>query len=314
MKAIYYNTFGGPDVLQYGELPDPVAGPGQLLIHVKAVSLNPADSKIRSGNLKTTRGPRFPKIPGSDFAGIVKESLDFDTGFKPCDKVYGFVPVISGEQGAMAEFVLASPKLVMNLPEGMAFEEAASLPGASLTALNGLRRLEDLLGKSVLINGATGGVGHYAVQLARARGAKVTAICGSGNSDLALKLGASEVIEYNKTDLSKIDKKFDMIFDAHGRMNKADICRLLNRKGVYASTQFSRADYFSSLLIQLVFGKKLTSASMRAHTNDFEEIESYFKKGVLNPYVEHTFDLSHAVEAFRLAESGKSRGKIVIRI
>jgi len=314
MKAIYYNAFGGPDVLQYGDIPDPIAGPGQVLIHVKAASLNPADYKTRRGDLKTTKGSRFPKIPGSDFAGIVKESGDGVSGFNPCDKVYGFIPVISGEQGALAELVLASPKLLRNLPEGMAFEEAASLPGACLTALNGLRRLENLQGKSVLINGATGGVGHFAVQLARAQGAKVTAVCGSGNYDLALKLGASEVIDYHKTALSTVDKKFDMIFDTPGRMNKADVCRLLNKNGVYASTIFNRADFFFSFFVQLVFGKKLTSASMRAYTSDFEEIEAYFKKGFLNPYVEQTFALSQAIEAFRLAESGKSRGKIVIRI
>ncbi len=314
MKAIYYNSFGGPDVLQYGELPDPVAGPGQLLIHVKAVSLNPADSKIRSGNLKTTRGSRFPKIPGSDFAGIVKESGDGVSGFKPCDKVYGFVPVISGEQGALAELVLASPTLVRNLPEGMAFEEAASLPGASLTALNGLRKAGNLESKAILVNGATGGVGHFAVQLARARGAIVTAVCGTGNAELAVKLGASDVIDYSKTDLSKVDKKFDMIFDTHGGMNKADVCRLLKKKGVYASTLFNRSDYFFSFLVRLAFRKKLTSAGMRALISDFEEIERYFKEGVLRPYVEHTFELSHATEAFRYAEGGKSRGKIVIRI
>jgi NADPH:quinone reductase-like Zn-dependent oxidoreductase len=314
MKAIYYNSFGGPDVLQYGDVPDPTPGPGQLLIYVKAVSLNPADFKMRSGDLKIKHVSQFPKIPGSDFAGIVKESGSDLTGFKPCDKIYGFIPTILGEQGALAEMVIASPHLVRNLPEGMAFEEAASLPGASLTALNGLRKAGNLEGKTVMVNGATGGVGHFAVQLARAKGAKVTAVCGSENAELALKFGATEVIDYNKNDLSRLDKKFDMIFDAFGRMDKTTVCRLLHKKGIYTSTLYNTADYLSSFLVRLIFGKKLTSANLRAHTSDFEEIERYFKEGVLNPYVEQTYDLNSAAEAFRLAESGKSRGKIVVRI
>lgn len=314
MKAIYYNSFGGPDVLQYGDVIDPTPGPGQLLIYVKAVSLNPADFKMRSGDLKIKHGSPFPKIPGSDFAGIVKESGSDLTGFKPCDKIYGFIPTILGEQGALAELVIASPHLVRNLPEGMAFEEAASLPGAAFTALNGIRKGGNLQGKSVLVNGATGGVGHFAVQLARARGAKVTAVCGSENADLAFKFGAAKVFDYKKTDLSKLDQKYDLILDAFGNMDKSIAYRLLNSRGVYASTLYNSSDNFISFFNLLIYGKRLTSAGMQTKIADFEEIESYFRKGKLNPYVEQTFSLNSAAEAFRLAESGKSRGKIVIRI
>ena len=202
MKAVFYNSYGGPELLQVGNLPEPVPGPDQLLIQVKSVSINPADDKILNGNLKIPASHVFPMIPCSDFAGIVKETGSNIKEFTPCDKVYGFVSTVLGKPGALAEFVLATPSQVRKLPEGMAFEEAATLPGASLTALNSLRKGGNLEGKSVLVNGATGGVGHFAVQIAHAAGARVTAICSTPNIELARKFGADQVIDYTKTDLS----------------------------------------------------------------------------------------------------------------
>ncbi len=126
MKAVFYNSYGGPELLQVGSLPEPVPGPDQLLIQVKTVSINPADYKILKGNLKMLTGSKFPQIPCSDFAGIVKETGSNIKEFASCDKVYGFVSTISGKPGSLAEFVLAIPSQVRKLPEGMAFEEAAS--------------------------------------------------------------------------------------------------------------------------------------------------------------------------------------------
>lgn len=315
MKAVFYNSFGGPELLQVGSLPEPVPGPDQLLIQVKAVSINPADYKILKGNLKMQTGSKFPKIPCSDFAGIIKETGTNIKEFAPCDKVYGFVQTILKKPGSLAEFVLALPGQVRKLPEGMAFEEAAALPGASLTALNGLRKGGNLSGKSVLVNGATGGVGHFAVQIAHAEGAKVTAICSTANIELARKLGADQVINYTKTDLSVWKTKYDVILDAFGHMKPADARRMLNKHGVYTSTLFfGPSAIFVTLYNRLVHGKILTSGNMRSETVDFEKIEALFKQGKLNPYVEKTFQIDQAQEAFRYFESGKHRGKIVIRI
>jgi NADPH:quinone reductase-like Zn-dependent oxidoreductase len=314
MKAVFYNSFGGPELLQVGILPEPAPGPDQLLIQVKAVSINPADYKILKGNLKILTGSKFPIIPCSDFAGIIKKTGTNIREFSPCDKVYGFVSTISGKPGSLSEFVLASPGQVRNLPEGMAFEEAASLPGASLTALNGLRKGGNLKGKSVLINGATGGVGHFAVQIAHAAGAKVTAICSTPNIELAKKFGADQIIDYKKTDLSVWKTRYDVILDAFGHMKQADVLRMLNKKGIYTSTLYSPASVFTTLYNRFVHGKILTSGNMRTETEDFEEIEALFKQGKLNPYVEKTFQMDQAQEAFRYFESGKHRGKIVIRI
>jgi NADPH:quinone reductase-like Zn-dependent oxidoreductase len=314
MKAVFYNSYGGPELLQVGSLPEPVPGPDQLLIQVKTVSINPVDYKILKGNLKILTGSKFPQIPCSDFAGIVKETGTNIKKFAACDKVYGFVPTILRKPGSLAEFVLAIPAQVRKLPEGMAFEEAATLPVASLTALNGLRKGGNLSGKSVLVNGATGGVGHFAVQIAHAAGAKVTAICSTPNIELARKFGADLVIDYTKTDLSVWKTKYDVILDAFGHMKQSDARRMLNRKGVYTSTMYGPAAGFITFYNRLVYGKTLTSGNMRSETEDFEKIEALFKQGKLNPYVEKTFQIDQALEAFRFFESGKHRGKIVIRI
>jgi NADPH:quinone reductase-like Zn-dependent oxidoreductase len=314
MKAVFYNSYGGPELLRVDSLPEPVPGPEQLLIQVKSVSINPVDYKILKGNLKMLTGSKFPQIPCSDFAGIVKQTGTNIKEFAECDKVYGFVPTILRKPGSLAEFVLAIPSQVRKLPEGMAFEEAATLPVASLTALNGLRRGGDLSGKSVLVNGATGGVGHFAVQIAHAAGAKVTAICSTANIELARKFGADLVIDYTKTDLSVWKTKYDVILDAFGHMKQADARRMLNKKGVYTSTMYGPAAIFITLYNRLVHGKILTSGNMRSKTGDFEKIEALFKQGKLNPYVEKTFNIDQAQEAFRFFEKGKHRGKIVIRI
>jgi NADPH:quinone reductase-like Zn-dependent oxidoreductase len=314
MKAVFYNSYGGPELLRVDSLPEPVPGPDQLLIQVKTVSINPVDYKILKGNLKMLTGSKFPQIPCSDFAGIVKETGTNIKEFIACDKVYGFVPTILRKPGTLAEFVLAIPSQVRMLPEGMAFEEAATLPVASLTALNGLRKGGDLSGKSVLVNGATGGVGHFAIQIAHAAGAKVTAICSTANIELARKFGADLVIDYTKTDLSVWKTKYDVILDAYGHMKQADARRMLNKKGVYTSTMYGPAAIFITLYNRLVHGKILTSGNMRSKTGDFEKIEMLFKQGKLNPYVEKTFHIDQAQEAFRFFEKGKHRGKIVIRI
>jgi NADPH:quinone reductase-like Zn-dependent oxidoreductase len=314
MKAVFYNTYGGPEQIQVGTMPDPIPGLRQLLIQVKTVSLNPVDYKILKGDLKLLTGKKFPQVPGSDFAGIVKDVGADVKGFQACDKVYGFVPTIFRKPGAMAEFVLAAPHEVRKLPEGMAFEEAASLPVACLTALNALRKAGDLEGKSVLINGATGGVGHFALQIARAAGAKTTAVCSTANIDLAKKFGADEVIDYTQTDLNSLPHQFDVILDAHGHMKIETARRLLRRNGTYGTTLYGPSVAISRLFNRLLFGKTLTSANMRANAEDFEKMENLFREGKLNPYIEKTFPLDQAAEAFRIFEKGSHRGKTVIRI
>jgi len=314
MKAYYSTAYGGPDVSRYGDYPDPEAGDGQLLIEVRAVSINPVDYKVKRGIAKFMSGSRFPRIFGSDYAGVVKATGNGVTQFHPGDRVYGATPVIWGKPGALAQLLAADQKFARTIPEGISFEEAASLPIAALTALNGLRRCGVTEGKDVLINGGTGGVGHFAIQIARAKGAHVTATCRQGNAELARKLGADETMGYSKDELAKCEKKFDAILDAYGKMDMAVVCRLLKRGGTYATTQIKPFLFFSSLLVQLFYGKKLTSSNMRSKPEDMSEMEKLFLDKKLYPVIEHYFTLNHSSEAFELAENGKFRGKIIIRI
>ena len=314
MKAFYSTAYGGPEVSFYGDYPDPVVGEGKVLVSVKAVSINPADYKIKRGDLKTLAGDTFPRILGSDFSGIVKGTGSGVTKFRQGDRVYGMTPVFLGKPGALAELLTVAEKNIRVIPEEMSFEEAAALPAASLTALNGLRNCGNISRKQLLINGATGGVGHYAIQIASALGAMVTATCSSENAELARKLGAKEIAGQSSTDLVKSGKKFDAILDAYGKMEYSDIYRLLKRNGIYASTLRKPSGSLKTFLIRFFYGKKLTDSNMRATPGDYQEIENLFRQKKLFPVIEHKFALEKAADAFKLAESGKHRGKIIVNI
>jgi len=314
MKAYYSTAYGGPEVSQYGDFPDPSAGDDQLLVEVKAVSINPVDYKVKQGVAKLMSGSKFPRVFGSDFAGVVKATGSGVTQFKPGDRVYGASPVIWGKPGALAQLLAIDQKFARAIPAPISFEEAASLPIAALTALNGLRRCRVTEGKEVLINGGTGGVGHFAIQIAKSKGAIVTATCSQGNAELARKLGADETMGYTKEELAKSDRKFDAILDTYGKMDFNDVCRLLKRGGIYATTQIKPFLIFSSLLTQVLYGKKLTSSNLRSKPEDMDEMEKLFLDKKLYPVIEHYFTLEHSAEAFELAESGKPRGKIIVRV
>lgn len=314
MKAYYSTAYGGPEVSHYGDLPDPTAGEGQLLVEVKAVSINPVDFKVKRGVAKFMSGTKFPRVFGSDFAGVVRIADTNVTQFKEGDRVYGASPVIWGKPGALAQLLAIDQKYARHIPPQMSFEEAASLPIAALTALNGLRRCNVKQGTEVLINGGTGGVGHFAIQIAKAKGAIVTASCSSPNSDLAKKLGASETIGYAREELLKSDRRFDAILDAYGKMDLDIVCRLLKRGGKYATTQIKPLLFLSSFLVQIFYSKKLTSSNMRSKPEDLDEMERLFTDKKIYPVIENFFSLDKAEKAFELAESGKVRGKIIVRI
>lgn len=314
MKAFYSTAYGGPEFSSYGDFPDPSAGKGQLLVEVKAVSINPVDYKVKRGIAKLMSGSKFPRIFGSDFAGVVKIAGSGVTHFSPGDRVYGATPVIWGKPGALAQLLAIDQKFVRAIPAQISFEEAASLPIAALTALNGLRRCRVKAGTELLINGGTGGVGHFAVQIARAKGAVVTATCSRENAGLAEKLGADETMGYSSVALEQCTKKFDAILDAYGKMDFKDVCRLLKRGGIYATTQIKPFLFFSSLLAQFVYRKKLTSSNMRSKPEDMDEMERLFLEKKLYPVIENYFTLDRSAEAFELAENGRPRGKIIVRI
>jgi NADPH:quinone reductase-like Zn-dependent oxidoreductase len=314
MKAYYSTAYGGPEVSSYGDFPDPVPGVSELLVEVKAVSINPVDVKVKRGDLKLLTGSAFPRIYGSDFSGIVKDPGKDETKFRAGDRIYGVTPVIFRRPGALAGLLAAEKKNITKIPQGMSFEEAAAFPTAALTAFNGLRNCRINAGKRLLINGATGGVGHFAIQIARAKGAIITASCSPENAGLAKKLGASETIVYSSDELKKISKEFDAILDAYGKMPFEDIRRLLKRGGIYASTMVKPQLFLSSVWVQLGYGIKLTSSNVRSKPEDIQEMETLFLEKKLYPVIENVFPLNQAEKAFELAEHGKHRGKIVVTI
>jgi len=312
MKAFYKLSFKKSETSVYGELPDPVAEENQMLIEVKAVSINPVDYKLNNANTGFMPGAKLPKIVGTDFAGIVRKPAGGDTKFKTGDRVYGATPIFLGKPGSLAELLVTESKNARLIPEGMSFQEAASLPVAALTALNGLRRCGVSAGTNLLINGATGGVGHFAVQIAKAKGAIVTASCSAGNRALALQLGADKVIGYRKEDMALMSGMFDAILDAWGQMKFNDIFRLLKKGGTYASPLILLAPAFLTQVVWLFSRKTITSSNMRKRPEDYEEIEKLFSENKLKPLIENTFPLEKASEAFKFAENGKPRGKVII--
>jgi NADPH:quinone reductase-like Zn-dependent oxidoreductase len=264
--------------------------------------------------MRIISGSKFPRVFGTDFAGTVKELTEGIEGLAPGDRIYGSASIIFGKNGALSELLSVRPDKVRKIPEGMSFEEAASLPVAALTALNGLRRCKVKKDSMVLVNGGTGGVGHFAIQIAKARGAHVTATCSSSNYELAKKLGADIVSGYTKDDLRKFQSKFDAIFDAAGLMSYSDVLKLLEKGGVHASTLFFPPSSLYAPLISIVSGRKLTSANMRAKPEDYGEIEMLWKEKKLAPLIDSIFPLSKCGDAFYHTEHGKPRGKVIVTV
>jgi NADPH:quinone reductase-like Zn-dependent oxidoreductase len=314
MKAYYKLSFKKSGSGIYGDLPDPVAGRKQVLIEVKAVSINPVDYKINNANTSLVPGAKLPKIVGSDFAGIIRTPVEGESKFKAGDRVYGAVSIFFGKPGSLAELLFTEPENLRHIPDGMSFKEAASLPVAALTALNGLRRCRIMAGSKLLINGSTGGVGHFAVQIAKAKGAVVTASCSESNSALALQLGADMVIGYQRKDFANTADEYDPILDAWGQMKFKDIFRLLKKDGTYASPLLLLAPALLTNIVWLFSRKYITSMNMRKRPEDYDEIEKLFSEKKLKPVIENVFTLEKAAEAFAFAEKGKPRGKVIITL
>jgi NADPH:quinone reductase-like Zn-dependent oxidoreductase len=314
MKAAYITRYGGTEVIKVGDLPDPETGDNQILVEVKVVSINPVDYKTISGIARIISGFKFPKTIGSDFAGVVRKAGSAVKDFKEGDRIYGSSPVIFRKPGMMAELAAIETVYARHLPDSITFEDAASLPIAALTALNGLRKCGVSEGKIVLINGATGGVGHFALQIAKAKGAFVTASCSEKNGAFAKSLGADEVLDYSKNDMSKSVRKFDAILDAYGKMNYGDIIRLLKKKGTYASTLFFPPLSFLALHTRILFNIKMTSANMRRLPEDYSEMEKLLLDKKIKPVIDKIFTLEKTAEAFDYAEKRKPKGKVLVKI
>lgn len=305
-------TYGGPEVLRLEEVEKPRLKDDGLLIKVMANSANPADWHIIRGKpffARFTFGlfrPKYP-TPGSDFAGIVEEVGSQVSQFKVGDRVFG--EMLFG--GAFAEYLSAPEKVCALMPEQTDFAVMASVPIAGLTALQALithGKLKE--GESVLINGASGGVGHFTVQIAKAHGANVTAVCSSRNVEFVKSLGAHQVVAYDQEDIHRHNGKYDLVIDTHGNLSHADFKRMARRGMV---TGFTTMGHMMSVLLKNVFDKiPIGQFTAEANTKDLETLARLVQDGTIKPHIEKTYPFSEIPEAVGYIEAMRTRGKVVM--
>ncbi len=320
MRAAAINGYGGSDRLAVRDLPDPgPPGPGQVLLRVRAAGVNPLDWKIRRGSLRLLMPAKLPLVLGYDVAGEVVEIGPEVTRFQPGDAVFGTVDVIR-QGGSYAELALARDSALSAKPEALSFEEAAALPMAGLTALQALRDKGELAaGERVLVNGAAGGVGHFAVQIAFALGAHVTAVTSRGNLGFVRSLGAHEVIDYEEEDFAGRDETWDVVFDAVNSQTYADCEPVLSPDGgIYIATLGGPRLMIWLGLTSLggLFGQRRRArlVMVKHRADDLAFLARLVSQGRLRPEIQEVFSLEEIREAHDLSESGHVRGKVVVRV
>jgi NADPH:quinone reductase-like Zn-dependent oxidoreductase len=322
MQAIVQDRFGPPDVLELREVDEPRAGEGEVLVRVRAASVNPADWYAMTGMpwvARPTMGLRKPKTnrPGLDLAGMVAAVGGGVTRFKPGDEVFG-----TGA-GTLAECVTAAEDTLVAKPANLSFEQAAAVPVAALTALQGLRDKGRVRpGHQVLINGASGGVGTFAVQLAKALGAEVTAVCSTRNVEVARSLGADRVIDYTREDFTRTDRRYDLLLDVAGSRPWSACRRVLEPRGTLVLVGAPKG---SRLLGPLGHIAKISLASLRASQKavffvskstpeDLTNLRELLEAGSVTPVVERSYALREAADALRYLGEGHARGKLVVTV
>ena len=325
MKAIVYCEYGSPDVLKFEDVEKSVPNDDQVLIKVRAASLNALDAyMIRDAWLnRLIFGLRKPKDTrvGRDVAGVVEAVGKNVTQFKPGDEVFGV------SRGALAEYAVTFERALAIKPSNVSFEQAASLPLAGLTALQGLREGKIQPGQKVLINGATGGVGTFAVQIAKSLGAEVTAVCSTRNIDLVRSIGADHVIDYTKEDFTRSDQRYDVIFDNVANHSFAERHRVLNPKGICVLAGMGGAGVKGGEAIRRIVGNLFIARGLAAFTDqkfaqymtkvtkqDLVTLGDLIQAGKITPVIERTYKLSEAPEALRQLDAGHARGKFVITV
>jgi len=318
MKAnLYYNY--APDFVKYEEIERPIVGENEVLIKVRAASVNPLDCVTRPMPyiFRLMFGLRKPKDArlGRDVAGQVEAVGNSVTRFKPGDNVFGVC------RGAFAEYACASESKLVVKPDKVIFEQAASLPVAGSTALQALRDKAKLRsGQKVLINGAAGGVGTFAVQIARSFGANVTAVCSTRNVDMVDSLGADRIIDYTKEDFTKGKQRYDLIFDCVGNHSLLALKRLLNPDGMYLAVGASPegrwigplARLLKTYLLSWFVKPKLALFLAAITTDDLTILGTMTESGKLHPVIDRRYELRETTDAIRYLAERHARGKVVI--
>jgi NADPH:quinone reductase-like Zn-dependent oxidoreductase len=322
MKAIICTKYGPPEVLKLEEVPKPAPRDDEVLVKVQAASVNAADWHILRADpflMRLLFGLLKPKhkILGADVAGRVEAVGGNVEQFQPGDEVFGD---ISGYGwGGFAEYVCAPENALALKPAGMTFEEAAAVPLAAVTALQGLRDKGKIQpGQKVLINGASGGVGTFAVQIAKSFGADVTAVCSTRNLDLARSIGADQVIDYTQEDFTQSGRRYDLILAVNGYHPISAYKRALSPKGIYVMAGGSKAQAYQALLLgplmSITGSKKMGNLVTKPNRNDLVFIKGLLEAGDVVPVIDRRYPLKEVANAFRYLEEGHARGKVVITV
>jgi len=320
VKAIVYTKYGPPDILQIAEVEKPTPKENQVLIKVHAASINAGDYRVRGGKpflLRLMIGgllkPKNSRL-GSDVAGKVVAGGENVTRFRPGDEVFGCA------NGAFAEYVLAREAFLALKPVNRSFEEAAAVPVAALTALQGIRYAGGIQpGQKVLIQGASGGVGTFAVQLAKSSGAEVTAVCSPRNLEMARSIGADHVIDYTQEDFTRNRQRYDLIIAVNGYHSLLAYKRALSPQGIYVCAggtlpQFFQAMLLGSLLSEKGGGKLSSMGIAKVNQEDLVHLGELLEAGVIVPVIDRSYPFSETAEAFRYVEEIHAQGKVVITV
>lgn len=329
MKAIVYRTYGSPDVLRYEEIPKPAPTGDEVLIRVRAASVNPYDWHFMRGlpyPLRLAIGLGKPKDIrlGADVSGQVESVGKNVRQFKTGDEVFGCA------RGAFAEYACAREAKLARKPREVTFEQAASLPIAGLTALEGLRQGpagpddETPRAKKVLINGAAGGVGTFAVQVAKSLAAEVTGVCSSRNMDLVRSLGASHVVDYLREDFTESGQRYNLILDCVANHSLSESRRVLDPRGSYVMVGAADgggrwmtgvlARWVGSFVRSRFAGQKLVLIGAKITNQDLTELGKLVETGKVTPVIDRRYRLSEVPEAIRYLEQGHARGKVVVTV
>jgi NADPH:quinone reductase-like Zn-dependent oxidoreductase len=323
MKAAVYARYGPPEVVQIAEVEKPVPKDDEVLIKVRAASLNPLDWHYMRGTpylVRVLTGLGKPKVPrlGVDVAGQVEAVGKNVIQLKPGDAVFGAC------RGAFAEYACASESALAIKPERVTFEQAAAVPVAAFTALQGLRDQGQIQpGQKVLINGAAGGVGTFAVQLAKSFGAEVTGVCSTRNVEMVRSFGADRVIDYTQEDFTQMGQRYDLFFDCIGNHSLLACRRILNPKGIYVPVGGTSdrwmigplARALATLVLSWFVSQKLVKFFLaKANKQDLAVMRELMQAGKVTPVIDKRYSLSEVPEAIRYLEEGHARGKVVITL
>ena len=325
MKAIVYCEYGSPDVLKYEEIEKPTPADDEILVKVRAAAVNPLDWHYIRGTpyiLRLEAGLRKPKELrlGVDYAGTIESVGKSVTRFKPGDEVFG------GRTGAFAEYVVGrADRAVVLKPANIAFEQAATVPIAAITALQALRDKGKLQpGQKVLINGASGGVGTFAVQIARALGAEVTGVTSTKNLDMVRSIGADYVVDYTQEDFTKGTKQYDLILDCVGNLALLDTRRAMKPDGILVQIGGGGPDEgnwigplagpIKGLVLSLFVNQEFVPILAQLNPEDLKILADFMQAGKITPVIDRKYPMSETAEAIRYLEKGHAKGKVVITV